>query len=153
MAWEAEFGGHLFDSSIINTDPSAIDFDESYTQGPDTVIVPLPYFHDPSDGQNWETYPTFDPTADPPEPKSNSQSQDIETTADLSLNDSSDQTSEPSTDTEIACEPMLQPPSKQSDNLSTLEINNPTTENNPQNEPGHSRGGKYNLRPNPKPNC
>ena len=28
-AWEAEFGGHLFDIAIIYTDPNAIDFDES----------------------------------------------------------------------------------------------------------------------------
>ena len=33
IAWEAEFGGHLFDIPIIYTDPNAIDFDESYTQG------------------------------------------------------------------------------------------------------------------------
>ena len=46
ISWEAEFGGHLFDIPIIHTDPNAIDFDESYTQGPDTVIVPLSYFHD-----------------------------------------------------------------------------------------------------------
>ena len=29
-AWEAEFGGHLFDIPILYTDPNAIDFDESY---------------------------------------------------------------------------------------------------------------------------
>ena len=27
IAWEAEFGGHLFDIPIIYTDPNAIDFD------------------------------------------------------------------------------------------------------------------------------
>ena len=41
---------------------------------------------------------------------------------------------------------MLQPPLRQSGNPSTPEINNPTTKNIPQNEPSHSRGGKYNLR-------
>ena len=56
------------------------------------------------------------------------------------------------TDTETACEPMPQPPLRQSDTPSALEINDPTTENIPQNEPGHSRGGKDNLRPNSNPN-
>ena len=45
---------------------------------------------------------------------------------------------EPSTDTETAYEPMQQPPSRQSDNPSTLEINDPTTEIIPQDEPSHS---------------
>ena len=40
IAWEAEIGGHLFDIPIIYTDPNAIDFDDSHTQGPDTVFVP-----------------------------------------------------------------------------------------------------------------
>ena len=40
LAWEAEFGGQLFDIPIIYTDPNATDFGESYTQRPDTVIVP-----------------------------------------------------------------------------------------------------------------
>ena len=152
-AWEAEFGSHLFDIPIIYTDPNAIDFDESFTQGPDTVIVPRSYFNDSSDGQNRETCPTFDPPAvHPPDPKSNGQSQDIETTTNLAHNDSSDQTYEPSTDTETAYEPMPQPPSMQSDNPSMLEINDPTTEKIPQIEPSHSRGGKNNLRPNPNPN-
>ena len=39
IAWEAEIGGHLFDIPIIYTDPNAIHFDESYIQGPDTVIA------------------------------------------------------------------------------------------------------------------
>ena len=30
IAWEAEFGGHLFDIPIIYTVPNAIEFDESY---------------------------------------------------------------------------------------------------------------------------
>ena len=40
IAWQAELDGHLFGISIIYTDPSAIDFDESHMQGPDAVIVP-----------------------------------------------------------------------------------------------------------------
>ena len=60
-AWEAEFGGHLFDFPIIYTDPNAIDFDESHTQGPNTVIVSRSYFHDSSDVQTQETRPTCDP--------------------------------------------------------------------------------------------
>ena len=43
-AWEAEFDGHLFDIPIIYTDPNPTDFDEGYTQGLNTVIVPRPYF-------------------------------------------------------------------------------------------------------------
>ena len=127
IAWEADFGGHLFDIPIINTDPNAIDFDDSHTQGPDTVIVPRSYFHDSSNGQNRETCPISDPPV--PQnltPKSNSQNQDIETTIDLTHNDNSKRTSEPSTDTETACEPMPHPPSRQSDTPPTLEINDPT---------------------------
>ena len=62
IAWEAEFGGRLFDIPVIYTDPNAIDFVESYKQGPDTVIVPRSYFHDSSDGQNRETCPISDPS-------------------------------------------------------------------------------------------
>ena len=47
---------------------------------------------------------------------------------------------------------MTQPPLGQSDTPSTLEINDPTTEDIPQTEPSHSRGGKYNLRPESNPN-
>ena len=47
---------------------------------------------------------------------------------------------------------MQQQPSKQSDNPSTIEINDPVTETIPPNEPSQSRGGKYNLRPNANPN-
>ena len=152
IAWEAEFGGHLFDIPIIYTDPNAIDFDESYTHGPDTVIVPRSCFHDSSDGQTRGTRPIPDPSVPQlSKSKSNGQSQDIETTAELTYNDNSEQTSEPSTDTGIACEPLPQPPSKQSDNPSILEMNDPTTEIIPQTEPSHSRGGKNNLRPNPNP--
>ena len=111
IAWEVEFGGHLFDIPIIYTDPNSIDSDESYIQGPDAVIVPRSYSHNSSDGQNWETCPTSDPTiVHPSNPKSNSQSQDIETTTDLSQIDNSRQRSEPRTDTETAYEPMQQPP-------------------------------------------
>ena len=152
-AWEAEFGGHLFDIPIIYTDPNAIDFDDSHIQGPQTVIIPRSYFHDSSNGQNRETCRIFDPPV--PQnltPKSNGQSQDIETTTDLTHNDNSKQTSEPSTDTETACEPMIQPPLGQSRTPSQFEINDPTTEDILQTEPSHSRGGTYNLRPNPNPN-
>ena len=104
FGWEAEFGGHLFDVPIIFTDPNAIEFDESYIQGPDTVIVPRSYFHDSSNGQNRETCRTSDPSVvHLSNPKSHGQSQDIETTTDLAHNDSSEKTSEPSTDTETAC--------------------------------------------------
>ena len=85
-------------------------------------------------------------------PKLNGQTQDIETTTDLAQNDSPKHTSQPSTDTETTCEPMPEPPLRQSDTPSTLEINNPTTENIPQNDPSHSRGSTYNLRPNANPN-
>ena len=153
IAWEAEFGGHLFDIPVIYTDPNAIDFDESYTQEPDTVIVPRSYFHDSSNCQNRETCPVSDPfVSQTSKLKSNGQSQDIEITTDLTHNDTSKQTPEPSTDTETECEPMPQSPSRYNDNPSTFEINIPTTENIPQNEPSRSRGGKYNLRPNPNPN-
>ena len=58
------------------------------TQGPDTVIVPRSFFHDSSDGQNRETCLTSDPSVVyPSNPKSHGQSQDVETTTDLSHND------------------------------------------------------------------
>ena len=80
IAWEAEFGGHLFDIPIIYTDPNAIDFDDSRTQGPDTVFVPRSYFHDSSHGQNKEICPIRNPSVpQTPKPKLNGQSQDIET--------------------------------------------------------------------------
>ena len=153
VAWEAEFVGHLFDIPITYTDPYAIDLDESYTQGPDTVIVPRFYFHDLGDGQNRGTRPTSDPSVlQLSKFKSIGQSQDIETTTNLAQNDSSKQTSESSTDTETACEPTPQPPFRQSDTRSTLDINDPTIESIPQKEPSHSRGGSHNLRPKPNPN-
>ena len=152
IAWEANFGGHIFDIPIRYTDPNAINFDESYTQGPDTVIAPRSFFQCSSDGQNRDTCPTCDPSVlRPSNLQSNGQSQDIETTTDLANNDSSEQMPEPNTDTETACEPMTKPSSRQNDNSSTIEINDPTTEIIPQNEPSLSGGGKYNLRPNPNP--
>ena len=153
IAWEAEFAGHLFDIPIIYTYPNAIDFDETYTEVPDTVTVPRSYFHDSGEGQNRETCPISDPyIPQSSKPKSNGQSQDIETTTDLTHNDNSKRTPEPNTDTETACEPMPQSFSRYNDNPLTLGINDPTTDNVPQNEPSHSRGGNYNLRPNPNPN-
>ena len=152
-AWEEEFGGHLFDIHIIYNDPNAIDFDESYKQGPDTDIAPCSCFHGTSGGQNRESCPTSDPSAvHPSNPKLYGQSQHVETYTDLHHNDNSKQTPESSRDIETGYEPMVQPPSRQSDNPSTLEINDPTTGIIPQNEPSHSRGGKYNLSPNPNPN-
>ena len=121
IAWEAEIRGHLFDIPIIYTDPNAIDFDDSHTQGPDTTIVPRSCFHDSNNGQNRETSPISDPPV--PRnltPKSNGQSQDIETIIDLTHNDKSKRTSEPSTDTETTSERMTQPPSRQSDTSSTF---------------------------------
>ena len=153
IACEAEFGGLLFDIPIIYTDPNAIDFDDSHTQGPDTVVVPRPYFNHSNNGQNREIYPISNPPV--PQnltPESNGQSQDIETTIDRTHNDNSKRTSEPSTDTETTCELLTQPPLGQNDTPSTFEINDPTAENIPQNKPSHSRGGKNNLRPNPNPN-
>ena len=47
---------------------------------------------------------------------------------------------------------MTLPPLGQSDTPLTFEINDPTTKDVPQTEPSHSRGGTYNLRPNPNPN-
>ena len=153
IVWEAEFGGHLFDIPIIYTDPNAIDFDDSHIQGPDTVIVPRSYFLDSNNRQNRETCTISDsPVPQKLRPESNGQNQDIETTIDLTHNDNSKRTSEPNTHTETKCEPMTQPPSGQSDTPPTIEINDPTTEDIPQPEPSPSRGGTYNLRPNPHPN-
>ena len=153
IAWEADFGGHLFDIPIKYTDPNAIDFDDSHTQGPDTVIVPRSYFHVLSHGQNKEICPIPNPSVpQTPKPKLNGQSQDIETTTDLTQNDNAKHIYESITDAEITCTPVTQPPSTQSDTSSTLDSNNPTAENNPKKESNYSRGGKYNLRPNPNPN-
>ena len=88
----------------------------------------------------------------PPNLQSIGQSQDIEATTDLTQNDNSEQIFEPSTDTETTCEPLTQTPLRQSNTPATLEINDPTTKNIPQNVPSHSRGGRYNLSHNPNPN-
>ena len=147
LAWEREFGGHPFDIPIIYTDPNAIDFDESYTQGPDTVIVPRSYFHDRG------TCPISDPfVSQSSKPESNGQNQGTKTTTDLTHNDHGEKIFQPSTDTETTREPMPQPPSRQSDNSSTLEINDPIIENILQTEPSLSRGGNDIIRPNPNPN-
>ena len=153
IAWEAEFGGHLFDIPIIYTDPKEIDFDDNHTQGPDTVIVPRSYFQDSNNGQSRETCPISDPSVPQKlNPKFKGQSKDIETTTDLTQNDNAKHIYESITDAEITCKPDTQPPSTQSDTSSTLDSINPTAENIPQKESNYSRGGKYNLRPNPNPN-
>ena len=153
IAWEAEFGGHLFDIPIIYTDPNAIDFDENHTQGTDTVIVPRSYIHDSNDGQNREIRPNSDqPVSRTLTPTSNGQKQDIETNNDLTQNNSTKHICESSTDAEITSKPVAQPSLIESDTSSTLDSNIPAAENTPKNESDHSRGGKYNLRPNPNPN-
>ena len=152
LAWEVEFGGHLFDIPIIYTDPNTTDFDRSYTRGPDTVIVPRSYFHDPSDSQNGETFPTSEPSVvHSSDPKSHGQCQDVETTTNLRHDVSSQRTSESSTYIETAYEPMQQPAPRRSDNPSRLEINDPTNESILQNEPSHSGDSKYNLHRNANP--
>ena len=97
------------------------------------------------------------PISDPPVPrtlmpKSNGQTQDIETTIDLTHNDNTKHIYASSTDAEITCKPVTQPPLTKSDISSTLDNNIPTAENIPEKESNSSRGGKYNLRPNPNPN-
>ena len=103
------------------------------THRDEILLLPhVPFFHDASDGQNRVTCPTFDPSVlQLSKSKSNGQIQDIETTTDLAQNDSSKQISESNTDTEFACEPRPQPPSRQNDNPSTLEIKDPTNETVP----------------------
>ena len=153
IAWEAEFGGHLFDIPVIYTDTNAIDFDENHTQGPDTVIVPRSYFHDSSDGQNREIRPISDqPVPRTLTPTLNGKNQDIETSTDLTQNDSTKHIYDSSTDAEITCKPVTQPPLTKSDTPSMLDDNTPTAESIPTKESKSSRGGKYNLRPNPNPN-
>ena len=153
LAWATKFVGHVFHICIIYTHPNAIDFGESYTRGPDTVIVARSFFHSSCAGQNRETYPTSYPSVvHPSNLKSYGQIQDRETATDLHYNDNFTQASESNTDIETAYKRTQQSPSRQSDKPPKLEINNPTTEIIPQNELSHSRGGKYNLRRNPKPN-
>ena len=50
-AWKAEIGKHLLQIPNIFADPNGNDFEESHTQGPDTVLVPRFYFHDSRDAQ------------------------------------------------------------------------------------------------------
>ena len=45
LAREAEIGGHVFDISLVYTDPKASNFEKSHTQRTDTVIVPRSFFH------------------------------------------------------------------------------------------------------------
>ena len=85
-------------------------------------------------------------------PESHGQTQDVEPAEDLRHNDTSTRTNDPNTNIETAYEPMQQTQSRLSDNHLTIEINNPTTEFIPQNEPSHSRGGIHNLFPNSNPN-
>ena len=99
----------------------AIDFDDSQTQGPDTVIVQRSFSYDASDGQKGEACPTFNPSVlQFSKSQSNGQTQYIETTTDLAQNDSSKQISESNKDIGTACESMTQPSSRQSDTYSTL---------------------------------
>ena len=129
IAWEAEFGGHLFDLPIIYTDPNAIDFDENHTRGPDTVIVPRSYFHDSNDGQNREIRPNSDqPVSRTLTPILNGQKQDIETIIDLTQNNNTKHICESSTDAEITCKPVTQPSLIESDTSSTLDSNIPKNE-------------------------
>ena len=44
IAWEAEFGGHLFYIPIIYTESNAIDFDENYTQDQILLLSHAPLF-------------------------------------------------------------------------------------------------------------
>ena len=114
--------------------------------------MPRSCFRGSNVGQNWEICLTLHPPLlQPSNPRSNGQTKDLDTTTDLTHKDSSEQTYEPSTDTETVCEPLPQPPSRHSDNPSMLDINNPTAGTIPQEEPSHSRGGKYNLSFNPHP--
>ena len=116
--------------------PDAFEFDESHTQGPDTITVPRSYFHDSNNGQNREIRPISNPSV--PQistPTSKGQSQDNETTIDQTQNDNTKHIYDSTIDTPT-----------------TLEVNNPTIEKIPPTEPSHSRGGKYHLRPNTNPN-
>ena len=128
----------------IYADPNAIDFDESYTQGPDTVIVRNPIFMTQAMVKIGKLAPLLthlSSVLQPSNPTSNGQSQDIETNTDLHYNINSTQVPESNTDIETAFEPMQQSPSRQRDNPSTLEINDLTAEITLQNKPSHSRGG------------
>ena len=143
LAWEAEVEGHQFDIPFIYTHPKASDFDESHTQGPDTGFVPRSNFHDSSYGQNRENCSISDPSVvHISNTKSHGESQKFETNSNLRHNDGSEQTSESNTGNETAYEPIQYPPPRQSDPPSTIEINDPTTEIIPPNEPNQSKNGK-----------
>ena len=143
LAWEAEFRGHLVDIPIIYTDPNAIVFDESHSQGRSNNIIPRSYFRDSSDGQKQATCPIADPfVVHSSNLESHVQNQDVEMATDIGYNEVSEQLSASSTETETAYEPIQQPPSRQSDDPSTIEINDPANEKFPQNESSRSRGGK-----------
>ena len=127
LAWEAEFGGHLFENPIIDTDPKASDFDESHTERPNTVFVPRAYFHDSKDGENRGTCHTSDlSVVHPSNPKSQVFCQDAATATDLRYDDNSTHASESRTDIETSYDPMQQPPLRQNENLSPKQINDPT---------------------------
>ena len=67
-------GGQLIDILNIYTDPTATDFDESNTQGPNTAVVPRSFLHDSTEVQNQETCPNSDPSVvHPSEPNSQGQ--------------------------------------------------------------------------------
>ena len=96
------------------------------------LLSHVPYFHGSSDSRNWDTFPTSDPTVPLTSlPRSNGHNQDIETTTDLTQNDNAKQIYESSTDAEITCKPVTQPPLTESDTSSTLDSKNPTAENLP----------------------
>ena len=130
FALGAGFGGHLFDSPNFYTDPSAIDYDESPTQGADTGILPRFSFHDSSDGQKRKNCPAPDPcTVHLSNPKSHDQNQDLEAVTDLRHFDGPKQTSELIKDNATANEFTQRPPSRQSDPPSTIDNSEPITEN------------------------
>ena len=72
----------------------------------------------------------------------NGQNQDIETSTDLTQNDSTKHIYDSSTDAEITCKPVTQPSLTKSDTPSTLDDNTPTAESIPKKESNSSRGGK-----------
>ena len=103
-----EFGGQLFDTPVICTDPNANDFNESHTQRPDTVIFPRCFFQYSSVDQNQETdCPAPDSClVHTSVPKPYGQKQNLETATYLRYNDSSSKKSELNTDVETAYEPI-----------------------------------------------
>ena len=147
LAWEAEIGGHLFDFPIKYTDPNAIVLTKVTCRDQLLLLSRAPISMIQVRVKTGKPF-----VLKSSNPKLHGQSQDIETATDLGNNDSSKQMSDSSTNTGTEYEPLQKPSPQQSGNLLMLEINDPTTENIPKNEPSQSRGGKYNLRPNPNPN-